>query len=81
MDNDTKTQDNKGFFSKHTLMMMLSCIIPLVLIGILWIAGVSQNILSFGILLMCPIIHLLMMKNMKHNNHENQIGEDKKEIL
>ncbi|PWB51222.1 MAG: hypothetical protein C3F06_10400 [Candidatus Methanoperedenaceae archaeon] len=83
MENDTKTQDNKGFFSKHrhTLMMMLGCMIPLVLIGILWIAGVSQNILSFGILLLCPIMHLLMMKNMKHGNHENQIGEDKKEIL
>ncbi len=72
---------NEGFFSKHshTLMMMLGCIIPPVLLGILWIAGVSQNILSFGILLLCPIMHLLMMKNMKHGAQDprSQIDDDK----
>ncbi|MDD5472630.1 MAG: DUF2933 domain-containing protein [Candidatus Methanoperedens sp.] len=76
---------NEGFFSRHrhTLMMVLGCIIPLVLLGILWIAGVSQNILSFGILLLCPIMHLVMMKNMKHGtqNPESQIDENKKEEL
>ncbi len=72
-----------GFFSKHkhTLMMVLGCMIPLLLLGILWIAGVSQNILSFGILLLCPIMHLVMMKNTKHGtqNPENQTDELKKE--
>ncbi|CAG1004857.1 MAG: DUF2933 domain-containing protein [Candidatus Methanoperedens sp.] len=86
MKSDTKTQNiNEGFFSKHrhTLMMMLGCIIPLLLLGILWLSRVSQNILSFGILLLCPIMHLLMMKNMKHGtqNPESQIDEDKKEIV
>lgn len=86
MKSDTKTQNlNEGFFSKHrhTLMMMLGCMIPLLLLGILWLSGVSQNILSFGILLLCPIMHLLMMKNMKHGtqNPESQIDEDKKEII
>ena len=51
---------------RHTLMMVLCCLIPLVILGILWIAGVSQNILSFGIILLCPIMHLVMMKTMKH---------------
>ncbi len=86
MENDTKTTKiNEGFFSKHkhTLMMVLGCMIPLVLLGILWIAGVSQNILSFGILLLCPIMHLLMMKNMDHGARTsgNKIDEDKKEEL
>lgn len=85
MDDTKTTKTNEGFFSKHrhTLVMMLGCIIPFVLLGILWVAGVSQNILSFGILLLCPIMHLLMMKNMKHGaqNPENQIDEDKKEEL
>ncbi|MCZ7381288.1 MAG: DUF2933 domain-containing protein [Candidatus Methanoperedens sp.] len=76
---------NEGFFSRHrhTLMMALCCLIPLVLLGILWIAGVSQNILSFGIILLCPVMHLLMMKNMKHGtqNPESEIDENKKEEL
>lgn len=86
MESNTKnTNINEGFFSKHkhTLMMVLGCVIPILLIGILWVAGVSQNILSFGILLLCPIMHLLMMKNMKHGtqNPESQVDENKKEEL
>ncbi len=86
MEKDTNTPKiNEGFFSKHkhTLMMVLGCMIPLLLLGILWVAGVSQNILSFGILLLCPIMHLLMMKNMNHGAQkpESKIDEDKKEEL
>ncbi|MFA4936327.1 MAG: DUF2933 domain-containing protein [Candidatus Methanoperedens sp.] len=76
MESDTKTPylntgNNK---SKHTLLMLLGCLAPLVILGIMWFAGVSQNILFFGILLLCPVMHLLMMKNMKHGalNIENK---------
>lgn len=86
MEGDTKTPNIKeGIFSKnkHTLMMVLCCVIPLLFLGILWVAGVSQNILSFGILLLCPIMHLLMMKNMKHGHKiESKIdNENKREEL
>ncbi len=86
MKSDTNNPNiNEGFFSKHrhTLMMVLGCIIPLLLLGILWFEGVSQNIFSFGIILLCPIMHLLMVKNMKHGtqNPESQIVENKKEEL
>ncbi len=57
---------------RHTLVMLLGCLVPLVLLGILWVIGVSQSILSFGILLLCPILHFVMMKNMKHENVENE---------
>ena len=86
MESNTNTPNiDEGFFGKHkhTLMMVLGCMVPLLFLGILWVAGVSQNILSFGILLLCPIMHLLMMKNMKHGtqNPESQIDENKKEEL
>ncbi len=58
--------------AKHTLIMMLGCLIPLVALGILWIAGVSQNILSFGIILLCPIMHLIMMRIVKHQNNDTR---------
>lgn len=86
MESYTKTPNiNEGIFCRHrhTLMMVLGCMIPLLLLAILWFAGVSQNILSFGILLLCPIMHLVMMKNMNHStqNPESQIYETKKEEL
>ena len=70
--------------SRHTWMMILGCMMPLVILGILWFAGVSQNILTFGIILLCPIMHLVMMKNMKHDTHniENKReSENKQEEL
>jgi hypothetical protein len=45
---------------------------------ILWFAGVSQNILFFGILLLCPVMHLIMMKNMNHGNIESKINNNEK---
>ncbi len=75
---------NKSGNHKHTLLMLLGCLVPLVILGILWFAGVSQNILFFGILLLCPVMHLVMMKNMKHGalNIENKKdNENKREEL
>ncbi len=46
MESDTGNQKmNGGFFSRHrhTLIMMLGCIIPLLLLGILWIAGENKK--------------------------------------
>ena len=86
MDNTKNQSIKEGFFSrhKHTLMMVIGCVIPFLILGILWVAGVSQNILSFGILLLCPIMHLLMMKNMNRgtqNPERSQIDDNKKEKL
>jgi hypothetical protein len=67
-----EVKSNKAGNHRHTLIMMLGCLIPLVLLGILWVVGVSQSILSFGILLLCPILHFVMMKNMKHENVDNE---------
>jgi len=69
--------------AKHTWMMILGCLAPLVILGILWFAGVSQSILTFGIILLCPIMHLVMMKNMKHDaqtGSENKIKNKNEEF-
>ena len=79
MEGKTKTSESH----RHTLMMVLGCLMPLVILGILWFAGVSQNILSFGIILLCPIMHLVMMKNMKHDaqtGSENKIKNKSEEF-
>ncbi len=71
-----KGESNKSGNYSHTLMMILCCLIPLVLLGVLWFAGVPQNILFFGIILLCPIMHLVMMKNMKQCTQNIESKED-----
>ncbi|AHV97474.1 DUF2933 domain-containing protein [Paenibacillus sabinae] len=59
---------------KHSLLMKLCCIVPIVLVAVLLIAstvkGSSGNLLTYGLLLLCPLSHLvlmpLMMRNRKH---------------
>ncbi len=75
-----EVKSDKSGNHRHTLMM-LGCLMPLVILGILWFAGVSQNVLSFGILLLCPIMHFVMMKNMKHENVKNEnVKQDSQKI-
>ncbi len=50
--------------SKHALIMALCCLVPLVILGILWVAGVSGSYLILGVILLCPILHIVMMRGM-----------------
>ncbi len=59
----TKVSEQKGI-SKHTLIMVLCCLIPLAILGVLWAIGVSGSYLIFGVILLCPLLHLLMMRGM-----------------
>ncbi|WP_445671580.1 DUF2933 domain-containing protein [Paenibacillus sp. FSL L8-0709] len=55
--------------------MKVCCFLPIVLIGIMLVAnsanGISSNILTYSLLLLCPLAHLVFMplmmrkKNMK----------------
>ena len=50
--------------SKHTLIMFLCCLIPLVILTVLWANGVSTSYLILGAVLLCPLLHLVMMRGM-----------------
>lgn len=52
--------EQKGM-SKHTLIMVLGCLTPLVILGVLWATGISGSYLIFGVILLCPLLHILMM--------------------
>jgi uncharacterized membrane protein len=58
---------------KHVLIMALCCVIPLIAIGAVTIFRIPLNsVIYFGLILLCPIAHLLMMKGMMHaNGHEH----------
>lgn len=46
--------------------MMIAAACAVLLVSLIWIAGIPQNILVYGVLLICPLMHLLMKNGHKH---------------
>ena len=61
---ETQSSEQKGM-SKHTLIMILGCLIPLALIAVLWAVGIAGSYLILGVLLLCPLMHIFMMRGMR----------------
>ena len=55
--------------SKHTLIMVLCCLIPLAILAVLWASGVSGSYLLLGVILLCPLLHIVMMQG-RHKGSE-----------
>ena len=50
---------------KHMLIMLACCLIPLVGLGLIFLFHVpTNNIVLFGMILICPLAHILMLKFM-----------------
>ena len=56
--------------------LMLGCCAVMVLAGVylLWRAG-NKTILSYAVLLLCPLMHILMMRGHGHHHGEHQEGQ------
>lgn len=50
--------------NRHAMLMVLCCLIPLIVLAVAWAGGVSSNYLFFGMMFLCPILHLVMMRGM-----------------
>jgi hypothetical protein len=67
----TKRSEQKGM-SKHTLIMVLCCLIPIAILGVLWAVGISGSYLLLGVVLLCPLMHIFMMRGMhKGGGHDH----------
>lgn len=60
----------------HLLIMILCCLIPVAALAAIFLFKVPvSSVLFLGLILLCPISHLLMMKYMGHGDSD---GENQK---
>ena len=53
----------------HVLLMLLCCLIPLAGIAAIALFRVpTSSVLYFGLVLLCPLMHVLMMGTMRHDH-------------
>ena len=63
---------------KHLFLMAIGCLLPLAALGAFFIFDVQvSTIVWFGLFLLCPAAHLLMMRgHMGHGVHHESYAEN-----
>ncbi len=57
----------------HVLIMLLCCLIPVIGLAAIYFFRVPlNNVLFYGMIVFCPLSHLLMMKFMGHDHSSEQ---------
>lgn len=76
--------DKDSMNKKHALIMVACCLIPIVAFTLISVFKVPvSGMITIGLILLCPISHLLMMKFMMpgHEGHKDEdqprLGDDK----
>ena len=80
--NKTKMNAKKALDSlkhNHFLMMILCCALPLLLLlGAVYFFGLSKSYLYWFMLLLCPLMHFFMMKDMHGRSKSKEKSEKSK---
>ena len=58
---------------KHLMIMLACCLIPLVGLGIIFLFRIpTSNLVLLGMVIFCPLAHILMMIFMKQDHEQQQ---------
>ena len=61
---------------KHMLIMAACCLVPLAALAAITVFNIPVNtVIYFGILLLCPLLHFVMMRNMPHEHAEHGVHQ------
>lgn len=67
--------DRKG--NNHLWLMLLGCLLPIVALGAIFLFNVPiSNVLLIGLFLLCPLLHLWMMRGGEHEHDHQETPSD-----
>jgi len=61
--------NNNGSPKRHTIIMLICCLAPLSFILALSSLGIIGSWGFFALILLCPVVHLLLMRTMNNSEH------------
>jgi hypothetical protein len=64
---------NTSHGNRHIRLMILCCLIPAVALGAIFVLKIpAPQVLTYGLILLCPLSHVLMMGRMGHGQHDQE---------